>query len=374
MTNLWNGVVNVIFHNVRSEKSLDDELVERITRALLTEPIGTMTPAQEYETLANGLRRGTPLPTVVSMRQSPAELRNFLARIVNRMDELRPWTDPPFMPLPHDRILDFGNPQPIARIDLSKNHVEAVVARPFQYTADGAYLLLQLRSGAIIGMFWPFTPGRDDVMLASMIPGQDPVRLIDELAGFGRIDRHHLIPLTPDDIAAAASLYDTTPIRREFVGENQPGNRVWGTSHVRYLTVEERHEFELYAGNGLLYDARDQLYDTTDAQTLWTPRGGRAIFVMDELGVIYSSPHHILGKFHHSSFLAGNPVAGAGEISVQHGRVQLVSDQSSHYRPARRFTNQVIDSLARQGIDPGHIQVEYHQPADDAPPKPTSTG
>ncbi|WP_188827588.1 hypothetical protein [Nocardia camponoti] len=83
---------------------------------------------------------------------------------------------------------------------------------------------------------------------------------------------------------------------------------------------------------------------------------------MDRNGRIYSAPHHILGQFHHSSFLAGRPVAGAGEIEVRQGRVVLISDHSTHYRPAREFTAQVLDSLNKQGIPAEEITVEFHQP------------
>ncbi|MFK2827300.1 hypothetical protein QYG89_17055, partial [Bacillus sp. B190/17] len=38
-------------------------------------------------------------------------------------------------------------------------------------------------------------------------------------------------------------------------------------------------------------------------------------------------------RFHHSSFNAGEAVAGAGEMQVRDGQVELVSDTSGHYRP-----------------------------------------
>lgn len=159
-------------------------------------------------------------------------------------------------------------------------------------------------------------------------------------------------------------LYATTPLRPEFRGEHLPGNRQWGDKFVRYLSAEERGPYRLFAGNGLLYTSEQQPLDTTHTRTLWTPRGGRAIFVMDEYGWLYASPYHLLGEFHHSSLLAGAPVAGAGEISVVGGSVVLVSDHSTHYGPARRFTRQVVDSLARQGLPVDRLDVEYHSPPD----------
>ncbi|GGL32460.1 hypothetical protein GCM10011588_54090 [Nocardia jinanensis] len=144
-------------------------------------------------------------------------------------------------------------------------------------------------------------------------------------------------------------MYATTPLRPEFRGEHLPGNRQGGDKFVRYLRVEERDPYRLFAHDGLLYTGEQRPLDTTHTRTLWTPQGGRAVFVMDEYGWFYASPYHLLGEFHHSSLLAGAPVAGAGEISAAGGRVVLVSDHSTHYGPARRFTRQVVDSWRDRG-------------------------
>ncbi len=157
-----------------------------------------------------------------------------------------------------------------------------------------------------------------------------------------------------------APRYGTTPIQPAFRGENLPGNDRWGGRQVKYLTDVERQQFRLTARDGLLHDSQGNLFDTSSAYTLWTPSGGRAIFAMDQHGNIYSAPFHILGEFHHSSFLAGEPVAGAGELAANQGRVLLISDHSTHYRPARKFTQQVVDSLRRRGVAVDDGQVEYH--------------
>jgi hypothetical protein len=157
---------------------------------------------------------------------------------------------------------------------------------------------------------------------------------------------------------SAPTVFETTPLRPEFAGEHLPGNRVWDGTHVTYLDEQARLRFRLQARDGLLHTADGALFDTTTASTLWSPEGGRAIFVMDAAGTLYSSPQHLLGRFHHSSFLAGGPVAAAGEIVARQGRVLLVSDHSTHYRPPRRFTRQVPLALRAQGIEAGDLPLE----------------
>lgn len=76
----------------------------------------------------------------------------------------------------------------------------------------------------------------------------------------------------------------------------------------------------------------------------------RAIFVMGETGDIYIANCHRMGQFHHSSFLAGGPVAAAGEIRIETGVVKLLSRASGHYEPTSAQFTQVMDRLRDQGI------------------------
>ena len=149
--------------------------------------------------------------------------------------------------------------------------------------------------------------------------------------------------------AALNPKYRTTPMLEAFAGEDVPGNAVWGT-RVLYLADSEREAYRLHIVNGLIYDSQGNLFDTADASSLHTDRP-RAIFVMDDDGNFYASKSHSAGEFHHSSLIAGRPVAAAGEMEVQEGRLVALSDRSGHYRPRRAFTGQAIDRLKKNGVD-----------------------
>jgi len=56
---------------------------------------------------------------------------------------------------------------------------------------------------------------------------------------------------------------------------------------------------------------------------------------MDADGTFYASMEQAVGEFHHSSLVAGDPVAAAGELDVGQGVLEALSDKSGHYRPAR---------------------------------------
>lgn len=153
---------------------------------------------------------------------------------------------------------------------------------------------------------------------------------------------------------------ETTAMNPRYVGENLPGNSVWPGDTVRYLTAEERQSFRLFVRDGKLYDANGKLFDTTASATHFSD--GSAIFVMDEDGALYASKYHEPGHFHHSSFLSGAPVAGAGELRVVDGELRLITDSSGHYRPAQDFSNQVIEQLRSQGLKIDLSQIALQAP------------
>ena len=137
--------------------------------------------------------------------------------------------------------------------------------------------------------------------------------------------------------AANAGTFETTPLRDEYVGEHLPGFR--GRSHpVTYLSAAKRQQHLLSVGDdGLLRDARGNLFDTTAGASVHSSEP-RAIFVMDEGGDVFASNYQEVGRFHHSSLSAGNPVAAAGELGVKDGVVHFVSNASGHYRPGKEAT------------------------------------
>ncbi len=366
MVSPWAGMVNIIIHGVHS-RELDDSLADAVAKDLLRRPIGTKTQEEQYQILADGIRQGYPVPTTLPTTHSAEDMGAFVAEVVQRMDDARPWPVLPYLLLPREAVVDFlRSGHPVARIHASFHAVSNALRRIFYHDKEyGVYLPLRLRSGAAVLLVADYWENSSDVLLITTnetVPAHEIVR---ELVDGSELDRKQIrLVISPEEIEYENIVYDTTPLQPEFQGEHILGNPVWGSTAVDYLTTEKAASYRLFANHGVVYRNNDhtQPFDTTHARTLWTPDGGRAIFVMDADGHLYSSPEHVLGRFHHSSFLAGQPVAGAGEIQVVQGRVQLLSDHSTHYRPARRFTRQVVDSLRRQGIPFDDRAIEYHYP------------
>ncbi|GEM31565.1 hypothetical protein NN3_25720 [Nocardia neocaledoniensis NBRC 108232] len=153
--------------------------------------------------------------------------------------------------------------------------------------------------------------------------------------------------------------YATQEMSPAYRGEHEEVNPVWEYPLcVEYLDESARQSYRLFVIDGELWTAGGVRFDTRSGTTA---RGeGRAVFVMDEQGNLYASTYHERGMFHHSSFLSGGNVAAAGELIVIDGVLQLLTDSSGHYRPARGHTMQAINQLRSMGIPitPGQVRFE----------------
>jgi hypothetical protein len=169
----------------------------------------------------------------------------------------------------------------------------------------------------------------------------------------------HSVPEEVPALLVRENPFETGGIQPEYVGEQWPGGPM-GFPGVTYLDAATRESFRITIHDGLVYDSRGQLFDTSNGVSAFGPgHEGRAIFVMDEHGNFYASTFQQYRHFHHSSLLAGGEVAGAGELVVKDGRIELLTDQSGHYMPGRARTLQVLEQFASQGIviDPANIDL-----------------
>jgi hypothetical protein len=124
---------------------------------------------------------------------------------------------------------------------------------------------------------------------------------------------------------------------------------------VKYLHEElEREQYEVNFVNEdgtmkMVY--RDDSYVNTTRS-----KYGKFLFVMDGEGRIYVAKGEE-GKFQHSSFLAGGPVAAAGEVAVYDGKLKFVVDKTGHYKTGQEHLDQFLAELSDRGADVNKITV-----------------
>ena len=168
----------------------------------------------------------------------------------------------------------------------------------------------------------------------------------------------------PDPSSKKNSTYKTLPLRPKYLGEFRDG--------VIYLSPEEVAEHRVHFRGGLLYDARGEkinsgvLAPSADLIKIPSPQPppersaglGFAIYVMDQEGQFYIHFKPEKGRVHHSSLLAGQPVACAGEILVFDGVLRAINNQSGHYQPPPAALRQAIHALRAIGVDLKKVSID----------------
>jgi hypothetical protein len=131
----------------------------------------------------------------------------------------------------------------------------------------------------------------------------------------------------------------------------------------------ERTPYELHGGGSLTQGQSKEPYDTSALFSKFKGLGW-AIYVMDAGGRLFAAQHKV-GLFHHSSFLAGGNVSGAGEIKVVNGTLEGITNKSGHYTPTTSEMLQVFAELTHRGVDITTVTY-YHIGPSKAQPNSTS--
>jgi hypothetical protein len=100
---------------------------------------------------------------------------------------------------------------------------------------------------------------------------------------------------------------------------------------------------------GGIEKARDHIFVMDGQGDLYAKEAGAALRQRDDTG----RGVHV----HHSSFLAGEDVAGAGELEVgRDGFVKGVTDRSGHYKPGEEQTSQTLSELENKGVNLDNVK------------------
>jgi hypothetical protein len=91
--------------------------------------------------------------------------------------------------------------------------------------------------------------------------------------------------------------------------------------------------------------------DTTNSITHFSGKGTE-IFVVSPSGELHMASHKV-GKFHHSSLLAGGNVALGGEMVVHGGHIVSMTNKSGHYAPTPAHLRQFLHILQKKGVSLG---------------------
>ncbi|WP_128377614.1 hypothetical protein [Streptomyces cavernae] len=124
-----------------------------------------------------------------------AEIRDFLRRVLERLDELRPWQEPPYRSLGLDRWEEFRRGTLLAHVRLSPQYPLFARLRDVPGDESGLRgLVLTLRSGDEVALLAPPLPGKDDAVLMAAPPHRPAPDVIEAFLTHTRYPRNAVRP------------------------------------------------------------------------------------------------------------------------------------------------------------------------------------
>lgn len=125
------------------------------------------------------------------------------------------------------------------------------------------------------------------------------------------------------------------------------------TTCVQYCSPHQRYSFEVYCHRST---ASTRLYFASSHALVETDELSKWIFVMSRDGKLYVARKN-KGFFHHSSFLAGAPIAAAGKVFVTAGVLHAVEPHSGHFKPRLASLSALCQMLEGHGVDMSNIHI-----------------
>jgi hypothetical protein len=147
--------------------------------------------------------------------------------------------------------------------------------------------------------------------------------------------------------------HPTGQLLPQYRGEEQAGGHF--ETAVRYLNADAREPYRAHGSQGRLVDTRGRRLNPGGQPG--AEGAGVAIFVVDAAGNLYIAFEQSKGTFHHSSLVAGAPVATAGEMTIFDGQLMKLSNVSGHYRPPPRTLRAAVGQLRALGVDLGKMEL-----------------
>ncbi|MGW7379115.1 hypothetical protein [Streptomyces sp. NPDC054794] len=176
------GVVVAILYCLQFSKELGDEEVERIARMILEQPFYDLTTEQEYEGIAAALAAEAWEDDLSWQPHGEPAIRDFLRRLLEHLDALRPWQEPPLRPLGFGRWEEFKDGVLLARVRLDAPSQDVLHARlrAVPGDADGTRaVVLRLRSGDEVALMAPPLPDGYDALLKTVVPHRPAESVIE---------------------------------------------------------------------------------------------------------------------------------------------------------------------------------------------------
>ena len=191
------GVVTAILYCLRFSPELGDGEVERIAGMVLERPFYDLTAEEQYAGVESALAAPAWDEDLSWQPHDEAALRDFLRRLLERLDELRPWRRPPYRSVGLERWEEYRHGVLLAHVRLYAPPQDPLFSRLRSVPGDEHALraaVLRLRSGDEVALVAPPLSDGGDAVLMAVAPHRPAADVIEAFIAHTGYARDRLTP------------------------------------------------------------------------------------------------------------------------------------------------------------------------------------
>ncbi|MGW1004992.1 hypothetical protein [Streptomyces sp. NPDC002520] len=191
------GVLVAILYCLQFSRELADEEVERISRMILERPFHDLTTEEQYAGIEAALAADAWATDLSWQPHDEPSVRRFLRRLLDRLDALRPWQEPPFRNLGLGRWEEFKHGALLAHVRLCSPAQDQLHARLRTVPGDEYRLrglVLRLRSGDEIALVAPPLPNGAEAVLMAVRPHRPAQKVVEAFLAHTGYPRDRVSP------------------------------------------------------------------------------------------------------------------------------------------------------------------------------------
>ncbi|SMF74538.1 hypothetical protein [Streptomyces sp. Amel2xC10] len=176
------GVVTGILYCVQFSRELGDDEVGRIAGMVLERPLYDLTAEEQYTAVEAALAEDVWDQDLSWQPHGEPAVRDFLRRLLARLDTARPWREPPLRALGFDRWEEYRHGTLLARVRLHAPSQDRLHARLRTVPGDPDGLrgvVLRLRSGDEVALIAPPLPDGYEAHLRALPPHRPAAELLE---------------------------------------------------------------------------------------------------------------------------------------------------------------------------------------------------
>jgi hypothetical protein len=191
------GVVTAVLYCLQFSRELSDGEVERIAAMVLERPFYDLTVEEQYAGIEAVLAAPAWDEDLSWQPHDETAVRDFLRRLLERLNALRPWQEPPYRSIGLDRWEEYRRGVLLAHVRLYAPPQDPMFSRLRSVPGDEHALratVLRLRSGDEVALVAPPLSDESDAVLMAVAPHRPAADVLEAFVAHTGYARERVSP------------------------------------------------------------------------------------------------------------------------------------------------------------------------------------